>query len=1060
MPLQKEIIDNSEGNKLIGFLNSALKENPKTKFDIATAFFNIEAFAMIKDNLNGVERFRLLLGKTPEIQNEKTLGDVLIQEIRKEVEGFDLTKESNQTVKLFIEFLKRKNVEIRLFEKFLHGKAYIFDDRIVIGSSNFTAAGLTRYGELNTWKQESQAVYTRKEWFEKFWAESIEFKDELIRLLEESRFGSKLYTPYEVYIKTLYELQKDDIKEEQKEEKEKPRGLPETKVNLAQFQEDAIARIWTRMRKYGGCIVADSVGLGKTWIAKKILEKIGYYERKNILIVCPAQLREMWRRELKKIDVKENILSQEDLASEKYLEKAKKTLGGRFDNVELIVVDESHNFRNPLSNRWENFFTLVNDNIAKSGKRPYMLFLTATPINNTPWDLYWQIMLLVLMDRSAFIKENITDLFKFFKQAKENPSLLNDLLNEISIRRTRDYIIENYPDAFIVVELPNGEIKEQKIIFPDRVLENVNYQLDKTYKGMYKEISDTITEKLTMAYYKILEYRKEGLKTEEERLALGRMFAIGGIFRTILLKRLESSVDAFRKSVFNHIRFLEKLKTYLKSGKLLTKETYFKYLMSIDEELEEEDLKDILTEFKIKEYNADELFKDIDKDIKLLKVILEKVSKIKPEDDAKLKVLKDRLLQLSKDGQIVLFTYYADTLNYIYNEIINDKRFSKVKIEAISSSGSTNKNPQQREKIIEDFFAKKIDIILSTDVLSEGLNLQTAKYLINYDLHWNPTRMIQRAGRIDRIGSPFKKIFVYNFFPEDELEELLKLVEILQNKIIDIDKSVGLDQTILGEEIHPKVFGIIRRVRIRDDKIFAELERDVFGGGEMFYQPLKDFLKNKGVEELEKIPYGIFSGLRRDKISGIFFYYKYGNDFHFWYLYDIKTDAIITNKTDILEFIKCKQKEDRVIPDFFDRIYEINKIIAEDIERIYKEIELSYTQDSKLKELSKSKSTKFVKNMINEIELQINSYLNEYPSDTSIEKIWEPIKNKLISIPQTKKRLQTLRKIWRQYRKDNDWRKLIKELGGFLIEKGIFKKIVIEPFDKSKLKLVTIDFVS
>ncbi|MFH1337728.1 MAG: helicase-related protein [Nanoarchaeota archaeon] len=1060
MPLQKEIIDNSEGNKLISFLNSALKENPKTKFDIATAFFNIEAFAMIKDNLNGVERFRLLLGKTPEIQNEKTLGDVLLQEIKKEVEGFDLTKEANHTVKIFIEFLKRKNVEIKLFEKFLHGKAYIFDDRIVIGSSNFTAAGLTRYGELNTWKQESQAVYTRKEWFEKFWAESVDFKEELIRLLEESRFGSTPYTPYEVYIKTLYELQKDDIKEEQKEEKEKPRGLPETKVNLAQFQEDAIARIWTRMKKYGGCIVADSVGLGKTWIAKKILEKIGYYERKNILIVCPAQLREMWRRELKKIDVKENILSQEDLASESYIEKAKKTLGGRFDNVELIVVDESHNFRNPLSNRWENFFTLVNDHIAKSGKRPYILFLTATPINNTPWDLYWQIMLLVLMDRSAFVKENIPDLFKFFKQAKENPSLLNDLLNEISIRRTRDYIIENYPDAFIVVELPNGETKEQKIIFPERALENINYQLDKSYKGMYKEISDTITEKLTMAYYKILEYRTEGLKTEEERLALGRMIAIGGIFRTILLKRLESSVDAFRKSISKHMNFLEKLKIYLKSGRLLTKETFFKYIMSVDEELEEEDLKDVLSEFKIKDYNADDLFKDIDKDIHLLKNILEKVNKIKPEDDAKLKVLKDRLLELSKDGQIILFTYYADTLNYIYNEIIKDRRFSKLKIEAISSSGLTSKNPQQREKIVEDLFSKKINILLSTDVLSEGQNLQSAKYLINYDLHWNPTRMIQRAGRIDRIGSPFKKIFVYNFFPEDELEELLKLVEILQNKIIDIDKSVGLDQTILGEEIHPKVFGIIRKIKSKDSKIFAELEQEAFGGGERFYQPLKDFLKNKGVEELEKIPYGVHSGLMKNKMAGIFFYYKYGDDFHFWYLYDVNNDSILTNKTDILEFINCKLKEERVIPNFFEKVYDINKIVVEDIERLYKEIELSYTQDSKLKELSKSKSTKFVKNMINEIEIHIDSYLNEFPNDNSIEKVWESVKNKLISIPQTKKRLQNLRKIWRQYKKDNDWRKMIKELGGFLIEKGVFKKIVVEPFDRTKLKLITIDFIS
>jgi len=1066
--IPKEIIDNSEGNKLISFLNNVLKENPSTNFDIATAFFNIQAFAMIKDNLNGIKRFRLLLGKAPEIQNEKTLGDVLLKEIRKEIEGLDLTKEQDETIKLFIKFLKRENVEIRLFEKFLHGKAYIFDDRIVIGSSNFTAAGLTRYGELNTWHLRSQAEYTKREWFEKFWSEARDFKNELIELLEHSRFGSKEYTPYEIYIKTLYELQKEDIKEEQKEEK--PKGLPETKVNLAQFQEDAIARIWTRLKKYNGCIVADSVGLGKTWIAKKILEKIGYYERKNILVICPAQLRDMWRRELKKIDVKENILSQEDLASKNFLEKARKTLGGRFDNVELIVVDESHNFRNPLSNRWENFFTLVNDHIAKKGKRPYMLFLTATPINNTPWDLYWQIMLLMLMDRRAFIKENIPDLFKFFKQAKDNPSLLNDLLNEISIRRTRDYIIENYPDAYILIEMPNGEVKEQKIIFPERVLENINYELDKAYKGMYKEISDTITDELTMAYYHLLEYKKEGIKSEEESFVLNRMIQIGGIFKTLLLKRLESSVESFRISIKRHIDFLINLKKALVNGKILSKENFSKLIEKFgslsDEDIEEylerlEELEGInFSKFNKNDYNTEELFKDIDKDIKLLSKILEKVKTIKPKDDAKLKVLKERLLKLSKHGQIVLFTYYADTLNYIYNEIIKDKRFSKLKIEAISSSGMTKKNPQQREQIVEKFFKKEIDILMSTDVLSEGQNLQTAKYLINYDLHWNPTRMIQRAGRIDRIGSPYKKIFVYNFFPEDELEELLKLVEILQNKIIGIDKSVGLDQTILGEKIHPKVFGIIRKIKGKDSKVFAELEQDAFGGGEKFYQPLKDFLKKKALDELEKIPYGVYSGLKKGKISGIFFYYKYGNDFHFWYLYDVSTGSIITNKTEIIDFISCKQNKERVIPDFFEKIYEVNKIIVEDIERAYKEIELSQTQDSKLRELSKSRSTKFVKNMIAEIELQIDSYLNEFPDDDSIEKFWDPVKNKLISMPPAPKRLQVLRKIWKQYKKDNNWKKMIKELNNFLMEKGIFKKTVIEPFDKSKLRLITMDFIS
>jgi len=1060
MPLQKEIIDNSEGNKLITFLNQILKENPKTNLDVATAFFNVQAFAMIKDNLKGVSRFRLLLGKSPEINNERTLGEVLMEEIKKEIEGFELSKDSTQTVKLFIEFLKKKNVEIKLFEKFLHGKAYIFDDRIVIGSSNFTAAGLTREGELNTWSHRSQADYTRKEWFEKFWGESIDFKEELIKILESSRFGSQEYTPYDVYIKTLYELQKEDVKEEAKEEK--PKGLPETKVDLAQFQEDAIARISTRLNKYGGCIVADSVGLGKTWIAKKIIEKIGYYERKNILIICPAQLTTMWSKEMKNIDIKENIISQENLALDEFLEKAKKTVGGKLETVELIVVDESHNFRNPLSNRWENFFTLVNDHISKKGNKPKMLFLTATPINNTPWDLYWQIMLLMLMDRKSFVKENIADLFKFFKQAKDNPSLLNDLLNEISIRRTRDYIISNYPEAFIYVDLPNGERKEQKIIFPKRVLENVNYELDKAYKGMYREISGTIID-LKMAYYKILEYRREGLKSEEERLLLGRMIAIGGIFKTILLKRLESSVESFRLSISKHIEFLDKLKIYLKKGKLLTKETYFKYLMGADDELEEEDLRLIFEkkEINLKEYREEDLFNDIEADIKSLTKLLEKVKGIKPEDDSKLKVLKERLLELSKDEQVVLFTYYADTLNYVYNEIIKDKRFSKLKIEAISSSGVTSKNPSQREKIVSDLREKKIDILLSTDVLSEGQNLQSAKYLINYDLHWNPTRMIQRAGRIDRIGSPYPKIFVYNFFPEEELEELLKLVEVLQNKIIDIDKSVGLDQTILGEEIHPKVFGIIRRIKGRDEKIFDELEKEAFGGGEKFYQPLKDFLKNKSVEELEKIPYGVYSGIKKNKLAGIFFYYKYGKDFHFWYLYDNVNNKIkSTNKTEIIDFIACKNKEARVIPNFFEKVYDINKIIFEDIERTYKEIELSQTQDSRLKEISKLRSTTFIKKMIDAIEEEIRAYLNEFPEDDSIARLWDVVMNKLVSVPQTKKRIQELRKIWRAYQKDGNWKKMIKELNNFLIEKGVFKKEIVEPFDKSKVKLVAIEFIS
>lgn len=947
---------------------------------------------------------------------------------------------------------------LKLFKNFLHGKAYIFDNSVVIGSSNFTSAGLTREGELNTVHLQSHADAVRSKWFDKFWDLSDDFKDDLIKLVENSRFGSYEYTPYEIFIKTLYEFQKDELMEEEKDEET---GLPKTKVNLAEFQDDAIARIWSRLKKYNGCIVADSVGLGKTWIAKKILEKIGYYERKNILVICPAQLRDMWRKELKSIDVKENILSQEQLAMDDFLEKALDILGGRLDDLELIVIDESHNFRNPLSNRWENLFTLINDHIVTEELRPNMLFLTATPINNTPWDLFWQIMLLVLSDSRAFVKENILDLFTFFKSASLNPAILNDLLNEISIRRTRDYIVKNYPDAYIMVPNSEGVLEEKKIIFPDRILENINYNLDSAYEGMYRQIADTISDKLKMAYYKLLEYKKESVLTEEEKMALGRMIGIGGIFKTILLKRLESSVESFRISIDRHITFLVKLKKYLNMGKLLTKKYFQKYVLSIDEELTIEELKEELEDFNAEKYKMKELLADIDIDIQYLTDILGKVKKITPDKDAKFTVLKEKLLELSKEGQIIVFTYYADTLNYIYREIINDARFSHLNMEAISSTGESNKTPKQRIKIIDDFFDKKIDIILSTDVLSEGQNLQTAKYLINYDLHWNPTRMIQRAGRIDRIGSPFTEIFVYNFFPEDELEELLRLVEILQIKIADIDNSVGLDQTVLGEEIHPKVFGIIRRIKDKDSDILDELEADTYGSGESFYQPLKDFLKATAIEKLEAIPNGIYSGLEKGKrIKGIFFYYKYGKDFHFWYLYDIASNTIMTNKTEILVYIQCDQTEPRVIPDFFEKVYEINKTILEKIERDYSEIELSQTQDSKLKELSKQRATRFLKKLMDEIELQLDDYLDKYPKDNEIEKEWEIVEDLLISTPQTKKRLQILRKFWKKYKEDRNWKVLIRNLNEFLGGKGAFKKEMLKSFKKEKLKLITIDFIS
>jgi len=1047
MLVPREIIDNSEDNKLSTFLKEKLKDPKDANFDVATAFFNIGAYAILRKELGGVSSFRLLLGRAPEIKTDRTFGDELLSRVKNEIEGFDLITDCEDSVKSLIGFLKKENVEVRIYDGgFLHGKAYIFDDLVIIGSSNFTVAGLTHNTELNSVSLQAAAQYTRREWFDKFWNHECtrDFREELIQILEDSRFGTNEYTPYQVYIKALYELQKEDINwGEEGDDPDRPGSM----VELTEFQADAVTRILSRLKKYRGVLVADSVGLGKTWIAKKIIEEFGFYQRKRFLVICPAQLRGMWRSEVGDLIHTESIISLEELASEEYLQKARRATSERLEDVELIVVDESHNLRNPLSNKWENFFTLVYDHIAKTGRRPYIVFLTATPINNTIWDLYWQLMLLVGMDKTAFIRENIPDLFDFFKRVDklEDPSMLGDVLNEISIRRTRDYIIRNYPDA---------TVDGKKIRFPKRELENVDYRLDDAYMGMYDEISDVITNKLKMPNYRLLQYKKEEKLTRKEEFDLGRMMALEGIFRTILLKRLESSIEAFRRSIRKHITFLINLKKYMKNGKLLTKKSFHKYLLMIDEEIDE--ISEELEDFDLTAYRMEEIFEDINHDIRMFESISDRIKDISPDEDAKLRKLEELLLKSGGDEQVIVFSYYSDTTNYIFNNISNLSDFKNLNV--VKISGTTPS--KQRMEIVKEFTDKNIDILFSTDVLSEGQNLQSARIIINYDLHWNPTRMIQRAGRIDRIGSPYDKIFIHNFFPEQELEDLLKLVAILQQKIINIDDSIGLDQTILGEEIHPKVFGTIRRIKDKDDSLLAELEEELFGGGEKFYQPLKDFSREMALGELEKLPHGIYSGLETTKMRGIFFYYKYADDFHFWYLYDLTTMGIIKTKSSIVDFISCDKNEARVIPDFFDRIYEINGEVLSDIELTYKEIEQKQKIDTPLTEIIRDKSTKFIQTIIKELDIEVNNYFFEFPEDRTPEEKWEQVKERMLKIPLTKRRLREIRKLWREYQKSGDWKKLMGRLDDFFKKKEERHVEPLEPYDPDLLKLVVIDFIS
>ena len=1043
------IIDNSK-LKLFEELNKILKE--QKSLDIASAYFNIAGFQLIKDALSNTEKLRLLLGLSP--KTDERTPDVFQPEeqykksFRLDLEEEPFERDKKEAVTALIDLLKDPAWEVRLYDKgFLHGKAYIFDKLAIVGSSNFTYSGFTSNTELNAVLDEAHARYIREEWFEKFWQDARDFKEDLIKILDESKFGTKEYSPYHIFIKALYELQKEDILFEY----DTPSALPASEVDLANFEEDAVKRIYSRLKTYNGVLIADSVGLGKTWIAKKVIEDFGFYRRRRFIVICPASVDEpLWRPALKDIGVSENIIHMEELGREDLnFSELERRLNFRLEDVALIVIDESHNFRNPFSNRYENLFTLIEKTSTKN--KPKILLLTATPMNNTHWDLYFQLMLLAQNNKRIFFKEGIFDLEKQFEKAdKGDISPLADILQIISIRRTRQYIKDNYPDARYKDENGNWT----KIKFPERRLDEINYSLDETYQGLYYQIAEKIEKGLTLAYYRLEEYRIAGTKDEME---LGRMKALGGILQTILLKRLESSVEAFRISIQTQIDFLSTFKEIFKQGRILRKKFYNKYLSYLEEETEDldyliEQLNKNLEPVNLADFDTERFFEDLDKDIRIFKDIKELIAPINRDRDAKLIKLKEELIRLKDKGKILLFSFYADTIHYLYDALTEDKdfctKFGK-KIAKITGKSS----PYERKEKINNFLNMDTDLLLSTDILSEGQNLQKARIAINYDLHWNPVRMIQRAGRIDRIGSPFDEVYIYNFYPERELESLLELVKTLQTKIEMINETIGLDASVLGEKINPKVFGIIRDLKGTEEqkeRILRQLEEEQFGGGELFWQPLKDFGLERLKEFCESLPHGIQSGLKRG-FNGVFFYYKYGEDYHLWYLYDVVNDQFITNKTEILNFISCKEDEPRVIPEDLD-VFEIHKKVREKIKEFFSEGLVA----TKIRAVH-GRMEKTLRDMRDELVFIQDNFLEE--NDALKQKV-DNIINGLSSISFTKKRMKTLRKIWKDYKESRNRHIMLARLSEFLKEKPVNELEEAVEFDESKLKLICVDFIS
>ncbi len=995
------VIDNQQ-HKMADVLNSLLIQYKGRSLDIATAYFNVGGWQLLHEGLEGLGNVRLLLGDEPEAGADLGLREVGTQPVKGLIR--DLAKESfnEKTLRMvedLIAFLRQEHVQVRLYTQgFLHAKCYLFYSgggferfnpiAAIVGSSNFTRPGLQTNKELNLAHRanlsaaevepervkallESQerkvlaqvgeaertiaanvpgvlAINELAEWYERQWEAARDFKEDLIDLLNASKFGRKAYTPYQVYLKAIFEYFRDDV--EAHDDASKVRSA----VELSEFQEDAVKKARKILARYDGVMVADSVGLGKTWIGKKLLEDYAYHQRYRAVVICPAALQKMWEGELQSAAIAARIVTQEILGRDDFDIRD-------LQDADIVLVDESHNFRNRNAQRYGNLERILAANNRRgkiSGERKKVILLTATPINNNVFDLYNQVNLFTGGDRSYFAAAGIGDLQRYFQAARrknreqESGIALFNLLEEVVIRRTRPFIKQTYP---------NATIKGQPIHWPERKLKTIRYNLEATYGGIYDKIVNRI-EGLTLAPYRLETYKKQGIKRDQ--FEEGREEALVGIFKSRYLKRFESSVDAFRISVRRALEFLETFESYILEGKVLDSASFQKALRYLVREDEEDDVTpnsladaldaqiearqfiETLPTLDAALYDLKRLHKDLRKDVDALRAVWHDIAKITPTNDAKLARLKELLADELKGQKVLLFTYYRDTARYLYSQLCKD---APEGIQWRASAGNphirrmdSGADARERASIVAHFAPhannrddiagseKEIDVLISTDVLSEGQNLQDCGLLINYDLHWNPTRMVQRAGRIDRIGTSFDTLWVLNMFPDDGLEKLLGLVESLSRKIADIDRNGLLDASVLGEVVHPQNFNTLRRIEEEDGKVVEEQEQFVeLVSSEFLLQNLKSLLDSGMRQALEELPDGIHSGLLRQGAKGVFFYFiaqdskhnkgaTRGNRSHYWRYIDLSEDwrggRIEDNRFVITNLIQCQPDTPRVVP--------------------------------------------------------------------------------------------------------------------------------------------------
>ncbi|RJQ74160.1 MAG: helicase [Desulfobacteraceae bacterium] len=990
------IVDNSDREwKVLQYLHDwcSLAQG----LDVAAGYFEIGALLGLEGQWQQVDRIRILMGDEASRRTRDALVEGL-KEIHQRLDGsLELEKEGNDFlagVPAIVEALRTGKITCRVYKKNkFHAKAYITHARhavmgstALVGSSNFTLPGLTQNVELNV-QITGPEVKILQDWYEEHWNLAEDVTPDILRIIERH---TRDYSPFEIYAKSLQEYFRGHEMTPDEWEKTQSRMYP----RLDQYQKEGYQAMMQIAKQYGGALLCDGVGLGKTYVGLMLIERL-IWERKRVVLFVPKSARDdVWERDLRKylwhlrgLYTSLTVFNHTDLGREGDYPGFFQEITER---VDAVVIDEAHHFRNPgiegrgerKPSRYRKLFDLIDG--PNGPKQVFML--TATPVNNSLHDFRHMIELFSRRDDGYFknrmgvhsLRGHFISLEKELRKQMEGNGegprqtdlleaekvLAKDRLFEaLVVQRSRDYVRKS--------QLQQGD---SPTCFPTREAPKVvDYSVKKTYDrllGMVEKAFAKDDPLFVLGIYYPLGYYK-GPDNTIDPLAEGRQKQVVSLIRTQFLKRFESSARAFEYScdrllvkllawVERHVetdeeqRRLHRWKT--KFADLIgyvgqcQRELWGESEDEAEEDLISEEMLEAIPKLERDEYKVGEIIGDTIDDLYQIAEFLEELRKFEPKHDDKLAALV-RLLKTDpvlKAHKVLIFTEFADTARYL------KKQLTEKGIEGVEQVDSGSKkslgevirrfSPYYNGSSSELLAAEgksEIRVLISTDVLSEGLNLQDATRLINYDLHWNPVRLMQRIGRVDRRMNPEVeeqmladhpeyrplrgKVEYWNFLPPEDLEGLLSLYARVAHKVLRISKTLGIE----GEKL----------LRPEDDYEALKLFNEQMEGTTTpvqdlhleFRQLLKDHPDLEG--RLEALPGRVFSGKRhpRPGTQGVFFCYRMPLPDHFapleegghpwteaagetqWYLYRLEDGYIFSDPTEIAAWIRSAPDTPREI---------------------------------------------------------------------------------------------------------------------------------------------------